>query len=40
MTRAQIRGQINQLNRELSSVKNTYMQYQNLKNTKFYSNFE
>lgn len=32
MTRAQIRGQINQLNRELSSVKNTYMRYQNLKN--------
>lgn len=32
MTRAQIRGQINQLNRELSSVKNTYIQYQNLKN--------
>ena len=31
MTRAQIKGQINQLNRELNSVKNTYIQYQNLK---------
>lgn len=32
MTKAQIRGQINQLNRELSSARNTCTQYLNLKN--------